>query len=141
MKKKTNEVPFDGERFKKAIARRGESARNIAEEMGASNAYWTSRAKYGSISQRDAVWLETVKGITPDEYAPVVTVEQSAVDPTNLRPVLRGVVKDTINERVSNDEFIKAVQAIIRPAVRDVMREERDAIIEAVTDAVKTVLE
>lgn len=30
MKKKTNEVPFDGERFKKAIARRGESARNIA---------------------------------------------------------------------------------------------------------------
>lgn len=141
MKKKTNEVPFDGERFKKAIARRGEPASKTAEEMGMSHSYFSMRARIGTITQRDAAWLEHVKGITPDEYAPIVTAEQSAVDPTNLRPVLRGVVKDTINERVSNDEFIKAVQAIIRPAVREVMREERAAIIEAVTDAVKTALE
>lgn len=133
-------VPFNGTRLSEAAQRRNTSVADIQRRFGLSNSYFASRAKqFGTIYMRDAALLKEVYGIMPEEYAPETAAP--ANDVVDQRKVMREVVKGGINERFSNDEFIKAFQAIVRPAVRAVMMDERTAIIEAVTEAVKAALE
>lgn len=133
-------VPVDGDILRALFKKKGKTQSDVSQEMGHGYSYLSQRLARGELYSVDAVWIETVMGIKPEQYAPKLTSKES-VDLVNVRAAMRGVVKDAINERFSNAEFVEALRDIIRPAVRQLLEEERQILAKAAFDAVREALE